>query len=252
MATPAVAARALMSSSSSALNCPRMLSARYRLPNTSSRTRIGRRGSWSSAGGRAGTRGAGVVGDAVQPDRLRVVDQRAEQALALGEVPDPRATASGSSRRGRTRRARLRGRCTPSAAYRAPTSSRAASTMRRSTTGRASSLVTLVGAQQPAQPALGRHHLLGALHQLCRAAGRAPGGAGRGTSARPRPRSCPTSPGYPTGGRAGRCCRAPVSSGDGAGGRPRPAAAVGQPSGKPSGFRVSAVVKHRALWASPA
>jgi hypothetical protein len=41
MATAAVAANAVISCSSSAVNPPRVLSAKYRLPNTSSRIRIG-------------------------------------------------------------------------------------------------------------------------------------------------------------------------------------------------------------------
>jgi hypothetical protein len=37
---------------------------------------------------------ARIVGYVPQPDRVRIVDERTEQALALGKVADPRSVGS--------------------------------------------------------------------------------------------------------------------------------------------------------------
>ena len=86
MAIPAAAASACTSTSSSSVNgCPLTLSARYRLPNTLSRMRIGtprnvRIGGWF--GGKPTE--AGCSRDVVQPNGCGVFDEQAHDASAFG------------------------------------------------------------------------------------------------------------------------------------------------------------------------
>ena len=167
IATPAVAASALASSSSSALNSPRgalgeVEVAEHLVPDPDRHAQEAahrrvpggkpeERGSSAmvaagSAGGRRSARRAGPCPAA---------GARSVPAISAG-IPTWTNSASPPS-----------GAITPSAAYRAPTSSRAASAIRRSTTGSARSrLMIWLARSRPAQPALGAHHLLRPLDQL--------------------------------------------------------------------------------------
>ena len=111
-------------------------------------------------------RRARVVGDAAQPDRLRVLDQRTQQPLALRQVPDllhhvgrhadvdelgQIPVRADHPQRRVARTDQLPGRLRDPAQHH----------RQGQITGD-----HLGGPQQPAQPALGGHHLLRPLHQL--------------------------------------------------------------------------------------
>ena len=91
MATPAAAASATTRASSSSLNGPPpRFSVRYRLPKTSSRTRIAH--AQESPHRRVPVREPGrpgVRGNIGEAQRLRIADQLTEQAAALRPVMDP-------------------------------------------------------------------------------------------------------------------------------------------------------------------
>ena len=102
-----------------------------------------------------------------QPDRCGVVEQRAEQALALRKSPDPRDRVLGSMPSWTNSASPPDGPSTPSAAYRAPTSSRAGVDDAPQDGGQVQARrYQLVGAQQGPQPALGTHDLLCPVDQL--------------------------------------------------------------------------------------
>ena len=116
------------------------------------------------AGGEA--RRARVVGDARQPDRLGILDQRTQQPLALRQVPDPRHRFRGHAHvyelGQSTGRRDHPQRCVPRADQ-LPRRVRDPPQQHRQ---RQVPDHHLVRPQQPPQPPLGGHHLLRPLHQL--------------------------------------------------------------------------------------
>ena len=109
---------------------------------------------------------AAVVGQGGQSDRVRVIDQRPEQALALRQVPDPGRDLDGHADVHELRQ--------PTARRDHPQRGVAGTDQLPGRLGhvpqhRRQPQITddeLVGPQQTPQPALGAHHLLGPLDQL--------------------------------------------------------------------------------------
>jgi hypothetical protein len=107
-----------------------------------------------------------IIGDASQPDRVRVVDQRPQQALALRQMPDPldgprrhahmHELGQPSARRDHPERRVLGTDQVPRRLRDPPQHHRERQVPDHH----------LVRPQQTSQPALGGHHLLCPLHQL--------------------------------------------------------------------------------------
>ena len=147
IATAAVPANAVVNSSSSALNSPRKLSAKYKFPNTSSRIRIGTPKKLFIGGcptGNPADRGS-------TPIRRNRIGRGSSinapnKPLPSGKCPIRPTTSTGIPQCTNSTNPPP-GEITPNAAYRAPTNSRAASAIRRNTAGNVKSRVTVCDAR---------------------------------------------------------------------------------------------------------